>query len=68
MALLDKQPPSHMPAITDLPPAADLRVSTLTPASVVLLRSVGAWRTLAPAAAPFCDMQASGCDGGGGSP
>ncbi|PRW60660.1 mitochondrial succinate-fumarate transporter 1 isoform A [Chlorella sorokiniana] len=57
VALLDKQPPVRMPAITDLPPHADLRVSTLTPASVALLRSVGAWRTLAPAAAPFCDMQ-----------
>ena len=59
VALLDKQPPVRMPAITNLPPHADIRVSTLTPASVALLRSVGAWRTLAPAAAPFCDMQVS---------
>lgn len=55
VVLLDFQPPVNIPR--ELPPFADIRVSTLTPASVQLLRSVGAWRSLAPAAAPFCDMQ-----------
>ena len=59
VALLDRQPPTRMPPVAELPPHADIRVSTLTPASVALLRSVGAWRALAPATAPFVDMQAS---------
>jgi hypothetical protein len=62
LALLDRQPPQEVPS--ELPPAADLRVSTLTPSSVALLRSVGAWASLAPAAAPFCNMQARRRRGG----
>lgn len=55
VVLLDPRPPAAVPR--ELPPVPDSRVAALNPASVDLLRSVGAWRTLAPAAAPFCDMQ-----------
>lgn len=61
IALLDRQPPVALP--DQLPLHADIRVSTLTPASIALLHSVGAWRSLAPAAAPFVDMQVVLCTG-----
>lgn len=68
MALLDSQPPAALHS--ELPPHSDPRVSALSPASIELLRSVGAWRALAPAAAPVCDVQArawgSGWRSGGG--
>lgn len=63
IALLDRQPPVALP--DQLPLHADIRVSTLTPASIALLHSVGAWRSLAPAAAPFVDMQVWDTGGNG---
>lgn len=55
VVLLDPHPPAALPR--ELPPIPSSHVAALNPASVALLRSVGAWRALAPAAAPFCDMQ-----------
>lgn len=66
VVLVDTQPPVALPFMDCLPQIPDgARSSTLTPSSISLLRAVGAWRALAPAAAPFCDMQVwdSGGDG-----
>lgn len=40
-----------------LPEVPDLRVSTVTPASVQLFRDVGAWEDIEPRSAPFQSMQ-----------
>ena len=57
LALLDRQPPQDTLA-RPLPGVPDLRVSTLTPASLELLARCGAWQHLAgPRSAPFADMQ-----------
>lgn len=56
IALLGRQPPPALPG-SELLPVPDLHMSLLTPASVSLLRRLGVWRSLAPAAAPVADMQ-----------
>jgi ubiquinone biosynthesis monooxygenase Coq6 len=58
VTLVDRAAPPP-PSLLDAPPAvADARVSALTPASVALLRSVGAWdRVAAARARPFTAMQ-----------
>ena len=58
VTLVDRAPPPP-PSLLDTPPAvADARVSALTPASVALLRRVGAWdRVAAARARPFSAMQ-----------
>ena len=58
VTLVDRAPPPP-PSLLDTPPAvADARVSALTPASVALLRRVGAWdRVAAARARPFTAMQ-----------
>ena len=58
VTLVDRAPPPP-PSLLDTPPAvADARVSALTPASVALLRRVGAWDRIAAARArPFTAMQ-----------
>lgn len=51
--------------MASLSPHPDSRVSALNAASVRLLRSMGAWRALAPAGAPFADLQVWAAAGGG---
>ncbi|KAL4447475.1 hypothetical protein ABPG75_004694 [Micractinium tetrahymenae] len=63
IALVDTCHPAAVPS--ELPPHSDPRVSALSPASIELLRTVGAWRALAPAAAPVCDVQVWGSGGSG---
>ncbi|KAI8463332.1 MAG: flavin-dependent monooxygenase [Monoraphidium minutum] len=63
IAVLDRQPP---PMTLETPQFPDLRVSTITPASIAALTAAGAWREIAPpASAEFSDMQARDAAGAG---
>ncbi|KAL4434610.1 hypothetical protein ABPG77_002733 [Micractinium sp. CCAP 211/92] len=61
VALLDMCPPAALSS--EPPPRPDPHVAALSPGSTELLRLVGAWRALGPAAAPVCDVQVWGCGG-----
>ncbi|EFJ42741.1 hypothetical protein VOLCADRAFT_42415, partial [Volvox carteri f. nagariensis] len=55
VAVLDVKP---QPTRFSPPPVPDMRVSTVTPASITVLRSAGAWEHIAPpASAAFAHMQ-----------
>ena len=56
--LADRAPPPPSAWLEALPPTPEARVSALTPASIALLREVGAWsRIEAARACPFSAMQ-----------
>lgn len=58
VTLVDRAPPPPSSLLDAPPSVADARVSALTPASVALLRRVGAWdRVAAARARPFTAMQ-----------
>jgi hypothetical protein len=58
-------PPQAPPMTLEAPPHPDLRVSTITPASIQALAAAGAWPEVAPNSAEFLDMQVRGWQGGG---
>ena len=55
VVVLDRGAPPDINA--PLPSVPELRVSTITPASIQLFRDVGAWEDIEPRSAPFAHMQ-----------
>ena len=55
VVVLDRGAPPDISA--PLPAVPELRVSTITPASIQLFRDVGAWEDIEPRSAPFAHMQ-----------